>query len=465
MQQPFANSAAVQQKINSSSSPSKEAAETQQEPKSQHTAKQLVKIAAANRVQYCSLSNPRNTMASPSIIQQQRSAPQRKQQELIAAIRSKCLPQEDNSLYYWSQEEHERHLRIVFKTLRDKRLYAKFSKCDFSLSSLAFLGHVVSKDGIMVDPQNIEVVRDWGRPTTVSEVWSFDGLPSNYQRFVEGFSDLASLLTKLTQTKGKVIAYVSRQLKVHEKNYPVNDLELVEVVFALKIWRHYLYGVPCEIRERPLAREIQSLANSLVRIDISEPRRFDDPKLCKIRDKVLNGNAREARLNEEGILRIKGRVSVPRTGDLTTLIMEEAHGSRYFIHRGVMKMHRDLKQHYWWCSKKRDIVKFVSRCLICQQVKYEHQKPRGNFSKNVHSRVEVERFAMDFVVGLPWTLGKFDSIWVIVDRLTKSAHVIPVQMTYTSEKLPKIYIREILLLHGVPISIISDKRPQFTFHF
>ncbi|XP_059314562.1 uncharacterized protein LOC132065270 [Lycium ferocissimum] len=226
-----------------------------------------------------------------------------------------------------SREEHERHLRIVLGLLKENKLYAKFSKCKFWLSSVAFLGHMVSKDSIMVDPEKTEDVHDWGRPTTVSEVQSFVGLASYYQRFVEEFSAIVSSLTRLTQ-----------------KAFP------------------FQWSDEYEIGERPLAREIQSLANYLVRLDISELGRvlacvearsslleqiivqqFDDPKLIKIRDKVLKGKDREARLDEEGILRIKGRVCMPRTRDLTRLIMDEAHSSRY---PGAMKMYRDLKQHY-----------------------------------------------------------------------------------------------------------------------
>ena len=114
---------------------------------------------------------------------------------------------------------------------------------------------------------------------------------------------------------------------------------------------------------------------------------------------------------------------------------------------------------------KRDIVDFVSKCPNCQQVKYEHQRPGGTHQRLSIPEWKWERIAMDFVVGLPKTLGKFDSIWVIVDRLTKSTYFIPVKVTYNAEKLAKLYISEIVRLHGVPLSIISDRGTQFTSTF
>ena len=114
---------------------------------------------------------------------------------------------------------------------------------------------------------------------------------------------------------------------------------------------------------------------------------------------------------------------------------------------------------------KRDIVDFVAQFPNCQQVKYEHKRPRGTLQRMTIQEWKWERIAMDFVVGLPKTMGKYDSIWVIVDRLTKSAHFIPVKVTYNAEKLAKLYISEIVRLHGVPLSIISDRGTQFTSKF
>ena len=235
---------------------------------------------------------------------------------------------------------------------------------------------------------------------------------------------------------------------------------------------------------RPLAREVQTLANDLMRLEVNEKggllacvearssfldkikgRQFDDEKLRRIQDKVLRGEAKEAQIDEEDILRIKGRVCVPRVDDLINTILTEAHSSRYSIHPGATKMYRDLKQHFWWSRMKRDIVDFIAKCPNCQQVKYEHQRPGGTLQRMPILEWKWERIAVDFVVGLPKTLGMFDSIWVIVDRLTKSAHFIPVKVTYNAEKLAKLYISEVVRLHGVPLSIISDRGTQFTSKF
>ncbi|KAL4026082.1 hypothetical protein IC575_014506 [Cucumis melo] len=183
---------------------------------------------------------------------------------------------DDILIYSKTEAEHEEHLRMVLQTLRDNKLYAKFSKCEFWLKQVSFLGHVVSKAGVSVDPAKIEAVTGWTRPSTVSEVRSFLGLAEREfllfgARHVRTFH-LNKLVTAPVLTvpdgsgsfviysdaskkglgcvlmqQGKVVAYASRQLKSHEQNYPTHDLELAAVVFALKIWRHYLYGEKIQI--------------------------------------------------------------------------------------------------------------------------------------------------------------------------------------------------------------------------
>ncbi|WMV09386.1 hypothetical protein MTR67_002771 [Solanum verrucosum] len=155
---------------------------------------------------------------------------------------------DDILVYSKSEDEHADHLRIVLYVLGKQRLYAKFSKCEFRLTLVAFLGHLVSKEGVMVEPQKIEAVKNWVQPIFVTEVSSFVGLASYYHRFVKNFASIATHLRNLTKKEDKnVIASASWQMKVHERNYPTHDMELVAVVFALKIWRHYLYGVKCEV--------------------------------------------------------------------------------------------------------------------------------------------------------------------------------------------------------------------------
>ena len=132
---------------------------------------------------------------------------------------------------------------------------------------------------------------------------------------------------------------------------------------------------------------------------------------------------------------MQGHICVPNVDELCELILEEFHSSWYSIHLGAAKLYQDLSQHYWWRQMKKDIVAYVARCLNCQQVKCEHQRPGGLLQRLDIPEWKWECITMDFVVGLPRTQRKFDAVWVIVDRLTKSAHFIPVAVTYSSERL------------------------------
>ncbi|PNX98730.1 retrotransposon protein, partial [Trifolium pratense] len=167
----------------------------------------------------------------------------------------------------------------------------------------------------------------------------------------------------------------------------------------------------------------------------------------------------------DGVILFEGRMCVPNDAELKKMILEEAHKSSFTIHPGSTKMYHDLKKDFWWPGMKTDIAEFVAQCLVCQQVKIEHQRPGGMLQPLEIPEWKWEKISMDFVTGLPRTQKGHDSIWVIVDRLTKSAHFISVKATYTAPRLAEIFIEEIVRLHGIPVSIVSDRDPKFTSSF
>ncbi|GJZ64864.1 putative reverse transcriptase domain-containing protein [Tanacetum coccineum] len=355
-----------------------------------------------------------------------------------------------------NKQEHEKHLKIILELLKKEELYAKFSKCEFWIPKVQFLGHVIDSEGIHVDPAKIESIKDWTSPKSPTEIRQFLGLAGYYRRFIEGFSKIAKPMTKLTQKKvkfewgdkqeaafqllkqklcsapilalpegsedfiaycdaskkglgavlmqrEKVISYASRQLKIHEKNYTTHDLELGAVVFALKIWRHYLYGTKyadgrmlsdydCDIRYHP--RKANVVADALSRKEREPPLRvraltfggnveFENAKFPEaIREQKLEPRA-------DGTLCLNGRSWLPCYGDLRT----------------------------------------------------------------------------DFVTKLPKTSQGYDTIWVIVDRLTKSAIFTPMRETDQLDKLARLYLKEVVTRHGIPVSIICNRDPRFASNF
>ena len=342
-------------------------------------------------------------------------------------------------------------------------MYAKLSKCEFWLNEVSFLGHIVSKEGIRVDPKKIEVVVEWKPPKNVTEVRSFLGLAGYHRRFVKGFLMIATPMTRLLQKNvkfewgeecqrsfdklkaflteasvltqptygkeyvifsdaslnglgcvlmqgGKVVAYASRQLKPHEKNYPTHDLELAAIVFMLKIWRQYLYGEKCfiytdhkSLKYLPSQRELNLrqrrwmelikdydcvidyhpgkanvVADALSRKTMQTLRTLNahfsltddgtvvteliarpsllnrvleaqkkDEKIVVIVSQIGNGKEIEFTVNEDGVLYYKDRVCVPDDNDLRKAILEEAHSGSFAIHPDSTKMYQYLKMSFW----------------------------------------------------------------------------------------------------------------------
>ena len=322
------------------------------------------------------------------------------------------------------------------------------------------------------------------------------------------FSD-ASLngLGCVLMQEGKVVAYALRQLKPHEKNYPTHDLELAAIVFALKIWRHYLYGEKCfiytdhkSLKYLPSQRELNLrqcrwmklikdydcvidyhpgkanvVVDALSRKTVKTLRALNahlslsddgtvvteliarsnllnrvleaqkkDEKISTIMKQIGDGKETEFEVKEDRSLYYKDKVCVPNDCEIKKAILDEAHNGSFAIHPGSTKMYQDLKMSFWWSGMKRDVSEFVTKCLVCQRVKAEHQVFLGLLQPIRIPEWKWDRITMDFVVGLPLTGRKHDSVWVVVDRLTKSAHFLPVRTDYSLDKLAELYIKEIV---------------------
>nr|GEX13128.1 DNA/RNA polymerases superfamily protein [Tanacetum cinerariifolium] len=246
---------------------------------------------------------------------------------------------DDILVYSKTKEEHEEHLRIMLGTLCQEKLYAKFSKCEFWFGQVAFFGHIVSADGITMDPAKVEAITKWPRPKTVTEVRSFLGLAGYYRRFVEGFSRLALPLTKLMR-KGcvlmqhdKVIAYALRQLKPYEKELNMRQRRWLELLKDYDTNIQYHPGKANVVADA-LSKKSRMLANLQIEPEIIKDLECMDIELC-----------------------IRDRLYVPSDPTLREAVLSEAHCCPFSIYSGSTKMYEDLKQHFWWNESHKSPTK------------------------------------------------------------------------------------------------------------
>ncbi|KAJ9558601.1 hypothetical protein OSB04_013215 [Centaurea solstitialis] len=469
---------------------------------------------------------------------------------------------DDILIYSRSLTEHLEHLRLVFEKLRAEGLYCNRKKCAFGQEQVDYLGHIVSKDGVMADPAKVTAMLAWPIPTNIRELRGFLGLTGYYRKFVQGYGKIAKPLTdllkkdsfvwseeatgafkKLQQVmmqvpvlalpdfskgftietdasghgvgavlmqEGRPLAYFSQVLGMRAQLKSVYERELMAIVMAVQKWRPYLLGgkftvitdqkslkflleqrviagddqrwisklsgydfdiVYCPGKENgaadALSRRREGVAVTELTTSIStvHPGLEDDLRQDPfITDLCTRVEAREEGLHgysvEGGIVLYNRRVVLPRGSPWVEKLFLEYHGGPIGGHGGTQKTYQRLASEFFWKGMKTDVAKWVAECDVCQRNKASNLAPGGLLQPlNLPERI-WEDITMDFVEGLPRSEG-FSVILVVVDRLSKSVHFVPLKHPFTAATMAGAFIREIVRLHGIPRSIVSDRDKVF----
>nr|GEU64841.1 reverse transcriptase domain-containing protein [Tanacetum cinerariifolium] len=309
---------------------------------------------------------------------------------------------DDILIYSKDEKEHEEHLKAILELLKGEKL------------------------GIHVDPARIESIKDWASPKTPMEICQFLGLAGYYRRFIEGFSKIAKSMTKLTQ-KG---------IKFDWGEKEENAFQLIKQ----KLCSSLILALPEGSRDFVVYCDASHKGLGVVLMQREKERL-------------------EPRTN--GTLCLHDKSWLPCYGDLRSVIMHESHKSKYSIHPGSEKMYQDMKKLYWWPNMKADITTYISKCLTCAKVKAIHQRPSGVLVQPAIPVWKWDNITMDFITKLPKSSQGFDTIWVIVDRLTKSNHFLPIRENDPMDKLARLYLDRIVTRHGTPVSIICDRDGRY----
>ncbi|GKA70090.1 putative reverse transcriptase domain-containing protein [Tanacetum coccineum] len=321
---------------------------------------------------------------------------------------------DDILIYSKTRKEHVENLRLVLGLLKKEKMYAKFSKCEFWLREVQFLRHVINGNGIHVDPSKIKAVKNWKAPRTLTE----------------GEEQELTFQTLKDKLCNALV------LALHD-----GPEDFVVYCDASGI------GLGCVLNAKRTKIVIYTDHKSLQHI-------FNQKEL----------NIRQRRWIE---FFSDYDYEIRYHPDKENVVTDDLSGKERVKPKRVRadKMYYDLRDRYWWPGMKKDIAEYVSKCLTCLKVKAKHQRPSGLLQQPEIPIWKWEGIVMDFVTKFPRTSSGHDTIWVIVDRLTKSAHFLPMREDYKMDRLARLYLNEIVARHGVLILIISDRDSRFTSKF
>ncbi|KAJ3703272.1 hypothetical protein LUZ61_006977 [Rhynchospora tenuis] len=482
---------------------------------------------------------------------------------------------DDILIYSASLTDHIQHVTTTLEVLAANNLFAKQSKCEFGLSQIEYLGHIISSEGVSTDPQKVQSMLNWPVPQNVKELRGFLGLTGYYRKFVKNYGLISKPLTDLTKKNAfgwnpqaqlafeklksamftapvltlpdfsqqftietdasalgmgavlmqnqKPIAYFSKSLGVRNQGLSTYEKELLALLSAVKKWRHYLVGAPFVIKtdqislkhllEQRVSTTLQhkslctllglnyvieykkgkenKVADALSRVEghnwamqqvsaenwaVSEilPQWIQellhsyegDPWIADLKLKLAttSGSPPSDLTLHQGVLRYKGRICVGATGTWRDSIIQALHDSAIGGHSGINVTYHKVKKLFYWPSLKQSIHDYVSSCHKCQLNKGENVLYPGLLQPLPIPDGAWQSVGLDFITGLPRSRGK-DVILVVIDRLTKYGHFIPLTHPFTAATIAQVFLDNVYKLHGLPQNLVSDRDPLFTSAF
>ncbi|KAJ4745598.1 polyprotein [Rhynchospora pubera] len=481
---------------------------------------------------------------------------------------------DDILIYSKTLEEHSQHLSLTLQLLLHHKLSAKLSKCAFGTTTVEYLGHLITAEGVSTDPAKVKGMTDWPTPVTIKQLRGFLGLTGYYRKFVRNYGMICKSLTELLKKDSfrwnseaqhafdtlktamattpvlalpdftkpfvieadasqlgigavllqdkKPLAYFSKGLCPKNQGLSTYEKELLALVSAVTKWKHYLIGGPFIIRTDHISlkhlleqrvntamqhkslskllglhytieykkgshnivadalsrREGHSDSEEVLALDlhmvseiipqwISELQgSYDkDDWITSLKQKVENQPEGSHQLtSHQGLIRYKGRICVGSAHNWRDKLLHEFHNSNLGGHSGSLVTYKRMEAIFYWPSMKSHIMEHIRKCEVCHLTKPEHVPSPGLLQPLPIPPEAWNSIGMDFVTGLPKSEGK-EVLLVIVDRLTKYGHFIPLAHPYTAASVAQAFLDNVYKLHGLPVSIVSDRDPIFTSQF
>ncbi|PNX97977.1 hypothetical protein L195_g021217, partial [Trifolium pratense] len=474
---------------------------------------------------------------------------------------------DDILVYSRDWQSHMKHLEEVLKILQVQGLVANKKKCHFGQGTVEYLGHLISGEGVAVDPSKVISVTKWPTPKNVKGVRGFLGLTGYYRKFIKDYGKIAKPLTELTKKDAflwneeahkafevlkeklttapvlilpdfnkefviecdasggglgailmqekRPVAYFSKALGVRNLTKSAYEKELMAVVLAIQHWRPYLLGRRFKVstdqkslkellQQKIVTAEQQNWAAKLLGYDFEisyKPGKLNkgadalsrineggalcqvvtslqwldervlqaevlhDQELQKvIRELKTDMNSRPGYSYKQGVLLYEGRLVLSKMSVMIPMLLAEFHSTPQGGHSGFYRTYRRLAANVYWVGMKNTVQEYVKKCDVCQRQKYLASSPGGLLQPlPIPDRI-WEDLSMDFITGLPKSKG-YEAILVVVDRLSKYSHFIPLKHPYTAKVIAEVFVREVVRLHGIPLSIVSDRDPIFMSNF